>query len=601
MGLGKTLSAIAIMDAIMCKDKTAKILVLCPVSVLSSWSGEFDKWDEFTDFTWYRPVSSTDFGDVSRWNRKGGVLIMGLERFRNYQQAQMNDGIEADFIIVDEAHRLKNEDNKLYKAVAASNATRILLTGSPLQNNIQEYFTMLELVEPNQFKQISKSVSDVILRGSMADASESEISAGKAKMRLFTLLSEKCVHRRSSQLLKRSLPRLHQYKINYAVPKGAADTSARLFVEREQVMQLASPMKKQLVLALIKNIHSQFGCNDSILVFSRKPDTLQEIKSVIDGYYMDGSTKGALRPSIVSDFTNADYATLLYMTTQVGGVGLNLQKANHVIICDPSWNPSDDKQAISRAWRCGQTKPVYTYRLVAWNGVSSDFKIEEHIYRLQVHKNALASRVVDEQEVDRHFTKSELRHAVDQSSYTPTFLDETHDSVTKMLLKLPNVLHVEDASFADGDEDEQLTPKEVNDAENQYNMVLLNNPRHLDVCEGVQQTIPPYQTHFEDEYADMMVPPFAPCINEVAGLHVTFLPLMPAFEKFEMKYIREDDDYSVTLDLKGICDNPHPNPATHLWKFTSLSRNGTYRFRVRGVTLNGETSDWSECSARVIV
>jgi superfamily II DNA or RNA helicase len=600
MGLGKSLAAIAVMDAVMCKQKTAKILVLCPVSVLSSWSAEFDKWDEYTTLVWYRPILSNDFGDVNRWNRKGGVLIMGLERFRNYQQAQNDDKIEADYIVVDEAHRLKNEDNKLYKAVVGSEAIRILLTGSPLQNHIQEYFTMLELVEPNQFKQIGKSVSDVIVRGSVADASAEDISASKSKMRLFTMLSERCVHRRSSRLLQQSLPSLHQFKINYSVPKGAVDTSSRLFVEREQVMQLASPIKKQLVIDLIKQIRQQFG-SDSILVFSRKPDALQDIKSVMDGYYMDGTTKALLRPSIVNDFSSADYATLLYMTTQVGGVGLNLQKANHVIICDPSWNPQDDSQAMSRAYRFGQTKPVYVYRLVAWNGVASDFKIEEYIYRLQVHKNALASRVVDEQEVDRHFTKLELRHAVDQSSYSPNFLDETHHPVTKMLLNLSGVLNVEDASFADGDEDEQFTDAEVNDAENQYNIVLLNHPRQLEVEEGLQQTILPDQTHFQDEYADKMVPPFAPCIKEIEGLHVTYLPLLPAFDKFEMKYVRDEDDYSVVVELKGTCANPDPNPATHMWKFTSISGNGTYRFSVRGVASTDEKSEWSAWSAKVVV
>ena len=86
---------------------------------------------------------------------------------------------------------------------------------------------------------------------------------------------------------------------------------------------------------------------------------------------------------------------LLLVATKAGGVGLNLTRASRVIICDVAWNPVEDTQAVSRAWRMGQTRPVFVYRLVA------DDTLEAAVYNLNLHKYMLAARVMDEQDVNR--------------------------------------------------------------------------------------------------------------------------------------------------------------------------------------------------------
>lgn len=565
MGLGKTLSAITVMDSLMRHNK-AKMLLLCPKTVLYNWPSELDKWDNHLALLWYSPIDDGNHSDIARWNRKGGLLIMGHERFRKYQ-SDCTPSLSPDILFIDEAHKLKNEENMLYKAVSALTIPKILLTGSPMQNHFREYCTMVGLVSDQvDTKTLKTEFADAIEACNMADASSAAISEGKAKMRAFTLLTSSCVHRRSAAILSLSLPPKIEYKLTYSVPKPTGQL--QLFAEREQVLSISQPFKVKLVVQLIDEIRS--GTNDSILVFSRKPETLASIRSERDGFYMDGPTSTTERLNIVEKFVANDTPQIFYMTTGVGSLGLNLFKANRVIICDPSWNPQDDKQALFRAYRFGQQKPVTVYRMIAWNGQAKDFKIEEYIYRLQVYKHSLASRLVDEQEIDRHFTRAELKHAVDQSSYASQFMSKVNDSALQALLHR-GLIKVEDHDALFTEEDEKLTELEEQDAENQYNIIMR-----------------------KQQEANAAVVPYVPCIKTcTGGLSVLFYPNFPSYPSYDMEIHCVDINDSTFKSVPGAtnsCD----------WIMNTFKTNGSYRFRVRGVD-GAESTDWSEWSPRVVV
>lgn len=187
--------------------------------------------------------------------------------------------------------------------------------------------------------------------------------------------------------------------------------------------------KISFIMSLLDNLIPEGHC---VLIFSQTRKMLNLIQEclVSEGYdflRIDGTTKATDRLKIVNDFQEGFGAPIFLLTSQVGGLGLTLTRADRVIVVDPAWNPSTDNQSVDRAYRIGQKKDVLVYRLMTCGTV------EEKIYRKQVYKGGLFKTATEHKEQIRYFSQQDLRELFSlpkegfDVSVTQRQLNEEHD------------------------------------------------------------------------------------------------------------------------------------------------------------------------------
>ncbi|XP_026445682.1 protein CHROMATIN REMODELING 24-like isoform X1 [Papaver somniferum] len=192
--------------------------------------------------------------------------------------------------------------------------------------------------------------------------------------------------------------------------------------------------KISFIVTLLENLIPK---GHNVLIFSQTRKMLNLVQDAIlaIGYNflrIDGTTKAVDRQKIVNDFQEGRGAPIFLLTSQVGGLGLTLTKADRVIVVDPAWNPSTDNQSVDRAYRIGQKKDVIVYRLMTCG------TIEEKIYKMQVFKGALMKSATEHKEQTRYFSRHDLQDLFSlpkqgfDVSLTQQQLLEEHDSQHQM-------------------------------------------------------------------------------------------------------------------------------------------------------------------------
>ncbi len=446
MGLGKTVQAIATMVSLR-NTGSRHFMVVCPASVLPNWCKEVDKKSEFfaTKVHGYNRQSAID-----DWVKSGGVAITTYE---TTGQITLPDDFQYDLLVVDEAHYIKNENAQRSKNVRnlGNKAKRLLfMTGTALENNVNEMISLIHVLQPG----IASQVRDIAYL----------TSAPQFREKIAPVY-----YRRKREDVLTELPDITESKEWCALSPEEEDAYEAAIFSRNQAYirkvswncdDLHNSSKAMRMLEIIADAEED---NRKVLVFSFYLETIQKIRTLLDGKCtqpINGSVPPARRQEIIDEFDNMPAGSVLLAQIQAGGTGLNIQSASVVIICEPQLKPSIENQAISRAYRMGQTRKVLVYRLLAADTI--DERLDDLLEEKQEIFNAFADRSVaadatqkEEQQIDdKTFGKlilEEIDRINSKNGRTPAehgvmnvqskVIKADTSQTTKSIRSLPNTSH----------------------------------------------------------------------------------------------------------------------------------------------------------------
>ena len=410
MGLGKTVQALAHLVTLKAAGKLqGPALIVCPTSVLPNWQAEIQQFaPDLQSVLWHGSDRHALAPDIAA----ADILLTSYPLLaRDADLAARNYGL----VVFDEAHFLKNAATAGFKAARKIKGQQVLaLTGTPVENQLGDIWSLSELVTPGLLGPL-----DVFRRNYARPIARDNDVVAKARLarRLRPFLL-----RRTKDEVARDLPaktemsewigletgQLALYEsVRLLMHKRVRDEIARVGLMRSQIILLDAMLKLRQVCCdprlfptqpgrnagsaklarLFEMLPEMLGEGRRIILFSQFTSMLDLIKPMLTERAIDfaeirGTTKDRKTP--VADFQSGRVPVIL-VSLKAGGTGLNLTAADTVILYDPWWNPAVEAQAIDRAHRIGQTKPVFVHRLVARGS------IEEKILTLQDKKRALAA------------------------------------------------------------------------------------------------------------------------------------------------------------------------------------------------------------------
>lgn len=368
MGLGKTVQAIAAMVHLRNKGAT-HFAVVCPASVLTNWCREIEK---HSDLKVIKVHGNGKESAVRGWIAEGGVAVT------TYETTSVFD-IDESFLItmltVDEAHYIKNPGAQRTVNVKklCDHADRLLfMTGTALENRVGEMASLIQILNTSVFKDISPMLS--LSNAPQFRESVAPVYYRRKREDVLTELPE----------LVESMEWCNLTPEEKKVYKEALSEQNFMAARRVSwnVDDLSQSSKAQRMLEIVSDAEEE---GRKVLVFSFFLDTVAKVAALLGDRCMEpitGSVSPARRQEIIDEFDKAKPGSVLVAQIQSGGTGLNIQSASVVILCEPQIKPSIENQAISRAYRMGQSRSVLVYRLLC------DDTIDERIIDLLAEKQS---------------------------------------------------------------------------------------------------------------------------------------------------------------------------------------------------------------------
>ena len=424
MGLGKTVQTLTLLQKAKEKNKKETSLVICPTTVVFNWEKEIEK---FAPNLKYMSLSGSDrkekFKDIEDYD----VVITSYALIR--RDIEELKKIKFRYVILDESQNIKNAQSQTAKSCKMLNSNhRLALSGTPIENKLEELWSVFDFLMPgflfdsNEFKH--RFVDPIV------EDEDTEVQK-RLRSQIFPFIL-----RRMKRDVARDLPDKVESVAYCELTSDQKDlylqvldsTKEELFKSIETVGLEKSRMSIFSALLRLRQIcchprlydkEGKLGINESgkfehlqemleeiisekhrILLFSQFVGMLDIVKSWLETKgikyeYLSGKTKD--RAEVVERFNSDPTIPIFLVSLKAGGTGLNLTGADYVIHYDPWWNPAVEDQATDRAYRIGQTKKVFVYRLITKNTV------EEKIQALKSKKRSLVDSVIS---IDRNIVKS---------------------------------------------------------------------------------------------------------------------------------------------------------------------------------------------------
>lgn len=350
MGLGKTIQAIATMIAMKASGKH-HFMVVCPASVLINWCREIRK---FSDME-VTKIHGADEEALLHWRENGDIAVTTFESISRFE---LPEKFKFDYLVVDEAHYVKNpaaQRTVAMQKLLAKTEGVLYMSGTPLVNRVEEMCFLVSCLQP----QLSARLEQLKLV-STAEQFRSELSGVYLRRVREDVLTELPDLIEKEQWCELGSAEQSIYR--------EAVASGNLMAIRQvswQVPDLKDSSKAMRLLEICENAKEQ---GRKVIVFSFFRNTLEKVCTLLGdrcSQIISGDISPAVRQQIVDEFNAAEAGVVLVSQVQAGGTGLNIQAASVVVFCEPQLTPAIESQAIARAYRMGQTRDVLVYRLLA--------------------------------------------------------------------------------------------------------------------------------------------------------------------------------------------------------------------------------------------
>lgn len=405
MGLGKTVESLAAMCHLAAKGAT-HFLVVCPASVVINWTREVERHTLLEARRLHLPPGAKRQAAEQEWAAKGGIAVTTFEALRTMPG---DLDVSVAMMVVDEAHYAKNPNALRTQAVsewAGRSRRALFLTGTPMENKVEEFRVLVGHLRPEVAENLG--IADEALDGT----------------RFREQVAPVYLRRNQEDVLSELPDRLETQE--WVALEGAAMRAYRKAVLEGNFMAMrraafdpgtvkGSPKLRRLV----EIISEAADGGRKVIVFSYFRDVLETAIEVLAGRNgvsgipvvgpLTGDISPADRQAMVDELTNAEGPAVLVSQIQAGGVGLNIQAASVIIITEPQLTPLMEEQAIARAHRMGQVRPVDVHRLLCEDSV------DQRILELLADKREAFdeyARRSDMANATPDAVETELRHAI---------------------------------------------------------------------------------------------------------------------------------------------------------------------------------------------